>query len=63
LSGLPAQVESITDEENEPLDNYRDRRVTITLASHTSKILKINGEASFEQCRKSIKKETAVIFN
>ncbi len=55
LSGLPDQIDSISDEKNETLDNYRKGQVTLALASHTSKILKINGEVSFDQCRKSIK--------
>jgi len=55
LSGLPDQIDTMTDEENEPLGNDGKGRITLTLAGHTSKILKINGEVSFDQCRKSIK--------
>lgn len=55
LSGLPGQISSIVDEKNKSLENLKDGEMAVTLEGHSSLILEIRGEVSFDQCRKSIK--------
>ncbi|MFC2080017.1 glycoside hydrolase family 36 protein [Bacteroidota bacterium] len=55
LSVIPDEVSIIHNENGESLTEYDNGILKMQLASHTSRILKMNGEVSFDQCRKSIK--------